>query len=226
MISQFFIDRPVFAAVISIVIVIVGGIALFALPIDQYPYISPPAVRVSTSFPGATANTVAESVAIPLEQELNGVPNMIYMTSRSTNTGSMSLEVTFDVGTNPDLAAVDVQNQAKLAESDLPIDVVAEGVSVEKQAAIDLLKIAVTSEDPKYDSVYLSNFVSINIAAAIRRIPGVGRTRNTGARTYSMRIWLRPDRMAGYGLTTNDVVSAIKEQNTESAAGSREARSR
>jgi len=110
-ISQFFIDRPVFAAVISIGIVITGAIAAFTLPVDQYPYISPPAVKVSTTFPGATANTVSESVAIPLEQELNGVPNMIYMTSRSTNTGSTTLEVTFDVGTDPDLAAVDVQNQ-------------------------------------------------------------------------------------------------------------------
>jgi multidrug efflux pump len=219
-ISHYFIDRPVFAAVISIAIVIMGAITVFTLPIDQYPYISPPAVKVSATFPGATANTVAESVAISLEQELNGVPNMIYMTSKSTNTGRMSLEVTFDVGTDPDLAAVDVQNQAKLAESDLPIDVVSEGVSVEKQAAIDLLKIAVTSEDPKYDDIYLSNYVAINIASAIRRIPGIGRTRNTGARTYSMRIWLRPDRMASYGLTTTDVIDAIKEQNSEAAAGS------
>jgi multidrug efflux pump len=218
-ISHFFIDRPVFAAVISIGIVIAGAIAMFSLPVDQYPYISPPAVKVSATFPGATANTVSESVAIPLEQELNGVPNMIYMISKSTNTGGMSLEVTFDVGTNPDLAAVDVQNQTKLAESDLPIDVASEGVSVEKQAAIDLLKIAVTSKDPKYDNIYLSNYVAINIASAIRRIPGIGRTRNTGARTYAMRIWLRPDRMAGYGLTTSDVIDAIKEQNSEAAAG-------
>jgi len=218
-ISQFFIDRPVFAAVISIGIVILGAIAMFTLPIDQYPYINPPAVKVSASFPGATANTVAESVAIPLEQELNGVPNMIYMSSRSTNTGSASLELTFDVGTDPDLAAVDVQNQAKLAESDLPIDVVTEGISVEKQAAIDLLKIAVTSKDPKYDDIYLSNYMAINISSAIRRIPGVGRTRNTGSRTYSMRIWLRPDRMAGYNMTTTDVITAIREQNSEAAAG-------
>jgi len=218
-ISHFFIDRPVFAAVISIIIVIAGSIAVFMLPIDQYPYINPPAVKVSATFPGATANTVAESVAAPLEQELNGVPNMIYMASKSTNTGNMSIEITFDVGTNPDLAAVDVQNEAKLAESNLPIDVVAEGVSVEKQAAIDLLKIAVTSKNPKYDNLYLSNYMSINIASAIRRIPGVGRTRNTGSRTYAMRIWLRPDRMAGYGLITTDVINAIKEQNSESAAG-------
>ena len=170
MISHFFIDRPVFAAVISIVILIAGCIALFTLPIDQYPYISPPSVKVSASYPGATANTVVESVATPLEQELNGVPNMIYMNSKSTNSGSMSLSVTFEVGTDPDLAAVDVQNQTKLADSNLPIDVLTEGVSVEKEAAIDLLKIAITSDDPKYDDIYLSNYVSIYIASAIRRI--------------------------------------------------------
>lgn len=220
MISQFFIDRPVFAVVISLSIVILGSIAVLTLPIDQYPYINPPAVKVSATFPGATANTVSESVAIPLEQELNGVPNMTYMTSHCTNSGKASIEITFEVGTNPDLAAVDVQNQTKLAESDLPADVIAEGISVEKQAAIDLLKIGLTSTEAKYDDIYLSNYMAINIASAIRRIPGVGRTRNTGARTYSMRIWLRPDRMAGYQLTTADVIAAIKEQNSEAAAGS------
>ncbi len=219
MIASFFIDRPIFAVVISIIIVLIGGIALLVLPIDQYPYISPPTVSISTSFPGATANTAAESVAIPLEQQLNGVPSMVSMNSRSTNSGGVSLDIEFEVGTNPDLAAVDVQNQAKLAEGDLPVDVASEGVSVEKKAAIDLLKIAVTSQDPKYDSTYLSNYVTINIASAIRRIPGVGRTRNTGSRSYSMRIWLRPDRMAGYGLTASDVTNAIKEQNSEAAAG-------
>jgi hydrophobe/amphiphile efflux-1 (HAE1) family protein len=218
-ISYYFIDRPVFAAVISIVIVLAGGIAFLTLPVDQYPYINPPAVKVSATFPGATAGTVAESVATPLEQELNGVPNMIYMDSKSTNSGRMSLVVTFDVGTNPDMAAVDVQNQAKLADGNLPIDVLTEGVSVEKEAAIELLKIALISDDPKYDGIYLSNYVSIYIATAIRRVPGVGRTRNTGARSYSMRIWLRPDRMAGYRLTTSDVINAIKEQNSEAAAG-------
>jgi hydrophobe/amphiphile efflux-1 (HAE1) family protein len=219
MIPQFFIGRPVFAAVISIVISLVGGISLLTLPIDQYPYINPPTVKVSTSFPGATAITAAESVSTPLEEELNGVPNMLYMRSQSKKDGGVNITITFDVGTDPSLAAIDVQNNAKQADSSLPVDVMQEGVSVEQEAAVELLKIGLTASDDKYDDVYLSNFVAINLASAIRRIPGVGRTRNTGARTYSMRIWLRPDRMASYGLTTSDVISAIKEQNTESAAG-------
>ncbi|ARN76244.1 multidrug efflux RND transporter permease subunit [Oceanicoccus sagamiensis] len=216
---QFFIGRPVFAAVISIVISLVGALSLLSLPIDQYPYISPPTVKVSTSFPGATAITAAESVSTPLEEELNGVPNMLYMRSQSKKDGGVNITITFDVGTDPGLAAVDVQNSAKQADASLPVDVMQEGVSVEQEAAVELLKIGLTATDKKYDDVYLSNFVAINIASAVRRIPGVGRTRNTGARTYSMRIWLRPDRMASYGLTTSDIIAAIKEQNTESAAG-------
>lgn len=220
MIAQYFVDRPVFAIVISVVITLVGGISLYTLPVDQYPYITPPAVKISTSYPGATAVTAAESVAAPLEEEINGVPNMIYMRSQSTRTGGVGITVTFDVGTNPDLAAVDVQNSAKQANSVLPADVAQEGVSIEKEATVELLKIALTSDDPKYDDLYLSNYVSININGALRRIPGVGRIRNTGARRYAMRIWLRPDRMAAYRLTTSDVLSAIREQNKEAAAGS------
>lgn len=219
MIAQHFVDRPVFATVISVVITLVGTISLLTLPIDQYPYITPPAVRISTSYPGATAATAAESVAAPLEEEINGVPNMIYLRSQSTRSGGVSITVTFDVGTNPDLAAVDVQNSAKQADSILPADVAQEGVSIEKDASVELLKIALTSNDPKYDDIYLSNYVTININGALRRIPGVGRIRNTGARRYAMRIWLRPDRMTGFGLTTSDVLNAIREQNASAAAG-------
>jgi multidrug efflux pump subunit AcrB len=160
-------------------------------------------------------------VSTPLEQELNGVPGMIYMRSQSKKDGGVNITITFDVGVDPSIAAIDVQNSAGQADSQLPVDVMQEGVSVEKEAAVELLKIGLTSTQDKYDDVYLSNFVAINIASAIRRIPGVGRTRNTGARTYSMRIWLRPDRMAAYGLTTTDVIDAIREQNTEAAAGQR-----
>lgn len=220
MIPHFFIRRPVSAAVLSIIITLIGLVALFTLPVDQYPYISPPSVKVSTSFPGATAMTAAESVATPIEQELNGTPNMLYMRSSSSKSGSVSITITFDVGTDPDLAAVDVQNRAKQADANLPNDVMQEGVNVEKEAAVELLKMALTSTDAKYDDVYLSNYVSINIASALQRIPGVGRTRNTGARSYSMRIWLRPDLMASHGLTTSDVINAVKEQNAEAAAGS------
>jgi len=219
MISRFCIDRPIFAAVLSIVIVLVGTIAAFSLPIDQYPDITPPSVRVTASFPGATAKSASQSVSAPIEQQLNGVPNMINMASTSKNNGGVTVAVTFDVGTNPDISAVDVQNEVKLAESSLPVDVMQEGVSVEKMATVELMKIAIRSDDPKFDDIYLSNYMSINIQDAIKRIPGVGRARNNGARTYSMRIWLKPDRMTAYGLTTSDVMAAIREQNSETAAG-------
>lgn len=218
--AQYFVNRPVFASVISIVIVLLGLIAMFQLPIDQYPYITPPQVKISASYPGATSTTAAESVATPLEQELNGLPNMIYMSSKSTNSGSSNVTITFDVGTNPDLAAVDAQNSTQQATGSLPIDVQTEGVSVSKEASVELLKLALTSEDERYDEIYLSNYATINIESALKRIPGVGRVRNTGARSYSMRVWLNPDTMTGYGLTTSDVIDAIKAQNKESPAGS------
>lgn len=220
MIAAHFLERPVKASVISIVITLVGLIAVFTLPIDQYPYISPPSVKVSTSFPGASARTASESVATPIEQELNGTPNMLYMRSSSSKSGGVNITLTFEVGTDPDFAAIDVQNRAKQADANLPVDVMQEGVSVDKESSVELLKLAITSTDPKYDDIYLSNYATINIEAALRRIPGVGRTRNTGARSYSMRVWLRPDYMTAHGLTTSDVINAIKEQNTEAAAGS------
>ena len=219
MISRFCIDRPIFAMVISIVIVLVGTISVFSLPIDQYPDITPPAVSVSATFPGATAKSVAESVSAPIEKQLNGVPNMIYLESNSKNNGQSKVTVTFAVGTNVDLAAVDVQNEVKLAEADLPVDVMQEGVSVEKLANVELMKIAIRSDDPKFDEIYLSNYMSINIRDEMKRIPGVGRTRNNGARRYSMRVWIQPARLAAYGLTTNDVRDAVREQNVATAAG-------
>lgn len=219
MFSHFFIKRPIFASVISIVIVLTGGVSLFGLPVDQYPDIAPPQVKVSASFSGATANVASESVGVPLEQELNGTPKMLYMESKSTNSGSTNITVTFEVGTDVDLAAVDVQNTASQAGSDLPVDVQQNGVTVSAESSVELLKIALTSSDEKYNDIYLSNYASINIQAALKRIPGVGRVRNTGARSYSMRIWIRPDRMAGYSLTVTDVRNAIKEQNKEAAAG-------
>ncbi|GGI90672.1 efflux RND transporter permease subunit [Shewanella gelidii] len=217
--AQFFISRPVFASVISIIIVLLGAIAMLHLPVDQYPYITPPQVKISASYPGATATTAAESVATPLEQEVNGLPNMIYMASKSTNSGSTNLTVTFEVGTDEELAAVDAQNSTQQANGSLPIDVQTEGVTVSKEATVELLKLALTTDDPRFDEIYLSNYASINIEPALRRIPGVGKTRNTGSRSYAMRIWLKPDVMAGYGLTTADVISEIKSQNKESPAG-------
>lgn len=216
---SFFIDRPVFSAVISILIVIVGIIGLTMLPIDQYPQITPPVVKISASYPGASALTVSQAVATPIEQELNGTPRMLYMESNSSNSGGFSATVTFDISADPDLAAVEIQNRIKLAESRLPAEVIQNGISVEKQAASQLLTLCLTSTDPKFDEIYLSNFATLNVLDLIRRIPGVGRVSNIGSRYYAMQIWVQPDKLANFGLTVADLQNALKDQNRESAAG-------
>ena len=215
----FFIDRPVFSTVISVLIVIVGIIGLVSLPVDQYPQITPPVVRVSASYPGASALTVSQAVATPIEQELNGTPGMIYMQSSCSNSGNLNITVTFDVSTNPDLAAVEIQNRVKLAESRLPAEVIQNGISVEKQAPSQLMTLTLMSDDPKFDEIYLSNFATINVLDVIRRVPGVGRVSNVGSRYYGMQIWVYPDRLANMGLTVQDLQKALKDQNRESAAG-------
>ena len=215
----FFIDRPVLSMVLSIIVVILGAISIFSLPVDQYPQITPPQVKIKASYPGANALTVSQAVSTIIEQELNGTPGMIYMESSSSNSGSLSISVTFKVGTDPELAAVDIQNRIKLAESRLPAEVVENGLEVEQQSSSQLLTISLSSTDPKFDEIYLSNYATINILDIIRRVPGVGRVSNIGSRYYSMRIWVYPDRLAGYGLTVEDLRSAIKDQNRESAAG-------
>lgn len=216
---SFFIDRPVFSAVISILIVIVGIIGLTMLPIDQYPQITPPVVKISASYPGASALTVSQAVATPIEQELNGTLGMLYMESNSSNSGGFSATVTFDISADPDLAAVEIQNRIKLAESRLPAEVIQNGISVEKQAASQLLTLCLTSTDPKFDEIYLSNFATLNVLDLIRRIPGVGRVSNIGSRYYAMQIWVQPDKLANFGLTVADLQNALKDQNRESAAG-------
>ena len=216
---SFFIDRPVFSAVISILIVIVGIIGLTMLPIDQYPQITPPVVKISASYPGASALTVSQAVATPIEQELNGTPGMLYMESNSSNSGGFSATVTFDISADPDLAAVEIQNRIKLAESRLPAEVIQNGISVEKQAASQLLTLCLTSTDPKFDEIYLSSFATLNVLDLIRRIPGVGRVSNIGSRYYAMQIWVQPDKLANFGLTVADLQNALKDQNRESAAG-------
>ena len=216
---SFFIDRPVFSAVISILIVIVGIIGLQMLPIDQYPQITPPVVKISASYPGASAVTVSQAVATPIEQELNGTPGMLYMESNSSNSGGFLATVTFDISADPDLAAVEIQNRIKLAESSLPAEVVQNGISVEKQAASQLMTICLRSDDPKFDEIYLSNFATINVLDLLRRVPGVGRVSNIGSRYYAMQIWVDPAKLANFGLTVQDVQNALKDQNRESAAG-------
>ena len=216
---DFFIDRPVFSTVLSTVIVIVGIVGLVLLPVDQYPQIVPPVVKVSASYPGANAQTVTQAVATPIEQELNGTPGMIYMESSSSNSGSFSATVTFDISTDPDLAAVDIQNRLKQAESRLPAEVVQNGISVEKQASSKLMTITLLSSDPKFDEIYLSNYATLNVLDMLRRIPGVGSVSNVGSRYYAMQIWVQPDKLTNLGLTVSDLQAALKDQNRESAAG-------
>lgn len=217
--SDFFIDRPIFSIVISIVIVIVGVLGLFLLPIDQYPQIVPPVVKVSASYPGASAQTVTQAVATPIEQELNGTPSMLYMESTNSNSGSFSATITFDISTDPDLAAVEIQNRVKQAEARLPAEVVQNGISVEKQASSRLMTVTLRSNDPKFDEIYLSNYATLNVLDMLRRVKGVGSVSNVGSRYYAMQIWVQPDRLANLGLTVDDLQKALKDQNRESAAG-------
>ena len=217
--SDFFIDRPVFSTVISIIIVLVGFIGLTLLPVDQYPEIVPPVVRVTASYPGASAQTVAQAVATPIEQELNGTPGMLYMESKNTNSGSFTANITFDISSNPDLAAVEVQNRVKQAEARLPAEVVQNGISVEKVAANKLVTVTLLTDDPKFDEIYLSNYATLNVLDMLRRVPGVGRVSNVGSRYYAMQIWVQPDKLASLGLTVKDLQNALKDQNRESAAG-------
>lgn len=216
---NFFLEHPVFSIVISIVIFIIGAIGLALLPVDQYPQIVPPVVRITASYPGADAMTVTQAVATPIEQELNGTPGMIYMSSSSSNSGGFSALVTFDIDTDPELAAVDIQNRIKKAESRLPAEVVQNGISVSKETASRLMTITIMSDDPKFDEVYLSNYTTLNVIDPIRRIPGVGSVGNVGSRYYAMQIWVEPDKLADLGLTVKDIQNALKDQNRESAAG-------
>ncbi len=216
---NFFLDHPVFSIVISIVVFILGGIGLAMLPVDQYPRIVPPVVKITASYPGADAQTVTQAVATPIEQELNGTPGMIYMSSSSSNSGGFTALVTFDIDTDPELAAVDIQNRVKKAESRLPAEVVQNGISVSKETAGRLMTITILSDDPKFDEVYLSNYTTLNVLDPLRRIPGVGSVSNVGSRYYAMQIWVAPDKLADLGLTVKDIQNALKDQNRESAAG-------
>jgi hydrophobe/amphiphile efflux-1 (HAE1) family protein len=217
--ARFFIERPVFAMVLSIVTVIAGGLAIFGLPIAQYPEIAPPTVTVTTSFPGANAKTVAETVATPIEEQVNGVENMLYMSSQSNNDGSMKLTVTFAVGTNLDIAQVQVQNRVSIAQPILPTEVQRQGIIVKKASPDITLVIQVFSPDQSLDTLYMSNYVTLQIRDELARLPGVGDINVFGARDYSMRLWLDPDKLASREITAGDVVKAIQEQNVQVAAG-------
>ena len=217
--TNFFIDRPIFAAVLSIVIVLVGGLALIALPITQYPEIAPPTVVVTTAYPGADAKVVAETVATPIEQEVNGVEDMLYMSSQSTNSGNMALTISFRPGTNLDKSQVLVQNRVALAEPRLPDEVRRQGISVKKRSPDLSLVVNLVSPDKRYDSIYLSNYALLQVKDTLARLPGVGDILVFGARDYSMRLWLNPEKIAARNLTAGEVVNAIREQNVQVAAG-------
>jgi len=214
-----FIDRPVLSTVISIIIVILGILGLVTLPVSQYPEIAPPTVQVSTSYQGANADVVMNSVVIPLEEQINGVEDMTYMTSSASNDGSATITVNFKLGTNPDLAAVNVQNRVARATSLLPAEVTRSGVVTAKRQASNVLIFVIHSDNAEYDQKFLQNYANINIIPQIKRITGVGDASSFGQMDYSMRIWLKPDVMATYGLVPSDVNAALAEQNVEAAPG-------
>ena len=218
--SKFFIDRPIFAAVLSVVIVIAGAIAVTTLPIAQYPDIAPPTVQVSCAYPGANASVVADTVASPIEQQVTGVENMLYMSSQCTNDGQYSLTVTFDVGVNLDMAQVLVQNRVNLALPSLPDVVKQTGVSVKKRSPSILLVVNLFSPDNSYDQLKLSNYATINLRDELAQLSGVGDISMFGQQDYSMRVWLDPEKIAARGLTAGDVVNSLREQNVQVAAGS------
>jgi HAE1 family hydrophobic/amphiphilic exporter-1 len=216
---KIFIQRPVLSTVISVIIVILGVLGLTSLPIAQYPDIAPPTVNVSASYTGANADVVLKSIIIPLEEQINGVENMTYMTSTATNDGAASIKIFFKVGTNPDLAAVNVQNRVSRATSLLPSEVTQAGVTVTKSQSSNLLIFSLYSEDKAYDQTFLQNYAKINLVPAIQRVTGVGDATVFGSKDYSMRIWLKPDIMQQYKLIPSDISAALAEQNIEAAPG-------
>lgn len=217
---QKFIERPVLSTVISIIIVILGVLSLTQLPVTQYPDIAPPTVQVTASYPGASAETILESVIVPIEEQINGVEGMTYMTSTASNTGTASIQVFFEQGYDPDIAAVNVQNRVARANALLPSEVTRAGVITAKQQNSALLYAAIFSTNPEYDDVFIQNYLNINVKPELQRVSGVGAVNVFGAKDYSMRVWLDPAKMASYKLEPREVIAAINEQSLEAAAGS------
>ncbi|WDT80605.1 MAG: efflux RND transporter permease subunit [Candidatus Manganitrophus sp.] len=216
---RFFIDRPIFASVLSIVIVVVGLVAMRALPIAQYPDITPPVVQIDADYPGASAEVVANAVARPIEVQLPGIDNLLYFESTSTNDGHMTIKVTFEIGTDIDIAQVQTQNRVKLAEPQIPQEVTRQGVTVKKLSSDLLAVITLSSDDPQYDTLFLSNYATLQILDNIRRVPGIGDATVFGQQNYSMRLILNPDRMAQLQITPTDIVNIVREQNRDFPSG-------
>ena len=219
MFSKFFIERPIFATVLSLIIVLAGLVAMKALPVEQYPNIVPTEIQISATYPGATAEVLADTVAAPIEQEVNGVQNMIYMYSTSTSSGYLTIGVVFDIGTDPDQATIDVNNKVQAATPKLPSEVTKNGVTVEQKSNSILQVVMMKSDTERYDTVYVSNYALLNVLDEIKRIKGVGSASLFASQDYSMRIWLSPDKLADHNLTPQDVITAIQEQNSQFAAG-------
>lgn len=219
MFSKFFINRPIFATVISLIIVLAGLVSMKVLPVEQYPNIVPTEIQISAVYPGATAEVLADTVAAPLEQEINGIKNMIYMYSNATSQGYLTIGVVFEIGTDPDQATIDVNNKVQAATAKLPSEVTKQGVTVEQKSNSILQVITMRSTTPQYDTLYVSNYALLNVLDEIKRIKGVGSASLFASQDYSMRIWLSPDKLAEYNLTPQDVIAAIQEQNSQFAAG-------
>ncbi|MCI0636589.1 MAG: efflux RND transporter permease subunit, partial [Actinobacteria bacterium] len=215
----FFIDRPVFASVVAILITLAGAVSIPLLPIAQFPPIVPPTVQVAATFTGASADVVERTVTLPVEEQVNGVEGMLYMSSNSSNDGNMTLTVTFELGRDPDIATVNVNNRVAVAEPRLPEEVRRFGITVRKQSPDLTLIVSLFSPDGSRDPLFLSNYALINVTDILKRVPGVGEIRIFGERRYSMRIWLDPDRLAKLGLAAGDVITAVREQNLQLAAG-------
>ena len=218
-ISRFFIDRPIFAGVLSILIFVAGVLAIFKLPVSEYPDVVPPSVVVRAMYPGANPKVIAETVAAPLEEQINGVENMLYMSSQATSDGALALTVTFNIGTNVEQAETQVQNRVQRALPRLPEEVRQIGVTTVKSSPNLTMVVHLVSPNDRYDDVYLRNYAVLNIKDQLSRIPGMGETLLFGAGDYAMRVWLDPQKIAARNMTASDVVQAIREQNVQVAAG-------
>src|SRR5690606_13187820 len=217
--SKFFVDRPIFAAVLSIVIFLAGAVTIPLLPVSEYPDVVPPSVMVRAVYPGASPNVIAETVASPLEEAINGVEGMMYMKSVAGSDGVLALTVTFQPGTDPDQAQVQVQNRVNQALARLPEDVRRQGVTTQKQSPNLTMVVHLLSPDGSYDSLYLSNYATLRVRDELARLPGVGDAMVFGAGAYAMRIWIDPNKAAARGITASDIVQAVREQNVQVSAG-------